>query len=751
MTVLTVVVLGFHGVSLADTALFAAYVVLGLTLPGLLLIRALYGGTRTRAEEVALGTTLGYAVEVIAYIVARAAGAPLLVLLWPITTYAVFLTVPRLRRHWRDASHLRESPLWWSWSLALVTAFLVVWSALTFFGRQALTWPDRAAAAIDMPFHLALVGELRHHMPPSVPWVEGEPLLYHWFVYAHLAAASWVTGVEPAVLLLRLGMLPILAALVVLLAMTGRQIMNSWAGALVAVVSTLFVAAPSLYLGANPNFTWGSIQEIAWLSPTQTFGALLFAPAVVILVDLLERPRRDGGAWLLLGVLLIAVMGAKATYLPLLAAGLAAVTVTETIRRRRPHLPSLAALGMTVACLIFAQLVLFGQVRQGTVVSPLSFTNLTWEKLAGPGGEAGPSPGAALGFTAVYLLCWAVAWCGVLGLLSRPRLLVRPAVVLMLGVGVAGLGAVLLLAHPGLSQLYFLRSASPYPVIVAVYGLLVVLRRARASFGATACAAAAGATTAYLVPVACGVRVPLDPGQAADALYRPYAALVAVVILAFAVLALAGRRVAVRRAARGLGTGRHRLRARALLLVMVAAVGLPSAAHARVLSLVYRGWPAYQTGGDSGWTELGRVPAGALTAGQWLRAHSAPDDLIATNTHCRWGRESPCDSSQFWAAALTERHVLVEGWAYTSTNMDRRGSEVPPQYRPFWDGELMRANEAVFAAPSADAVRLLRERYGVRWLLADERGLGLGSRIGDVADLRFRSGDYAVYRLPDAP
>ncbi|MEV7006437.1 hypothetical protein [Streptosporangium sp. NPDC051022] len=741
-------VLGRYGVSAADVALFAAYVALGLTLPGLLLLRALYGGSRTAAEEVALGTTLGYAVEVLAYVAARAAGAPLLVLAWPVAVYAVFLAVPRLRRHWRGTHRPRRSPLWYSWSLALVVAFLVAWSALAVFGRQGLAWPALGVSTVDMPFHLALVGELRNHVPPSVPWIDGEPLLYHWFVYAHLAAASWVTGVEPEVLLLRLGMLPMLAAFVVLVGMTGRRVTNSWPAASAAVLCAVLVAAPNLYLGANPNFTWGGIQETAWLSPTQTFGALLFAPVVVILLDLFERRSHGAGTWVLLGVLLVAVMGAKATYLPMLAAGLLAVTVLEALKWGRPHRSSLVALGMTAACLLFAQFVLFGHVRQGTVVQPLDLMRLTWAELTGRDQAAEPPTASLLGLTLVYLSCWAVAWGGALGLLSRLRLLVRPAVVLMLGIGAAGLGAALLLAHPGLSQLYFLRGAYPYPVIVAVYGLLVVLRRARVSHRATLLAAGAGAAVAQLIPFACGVRVPLAPGQGDTALYRPYLVLAVVAVVVYAVLVRAGRRSGDDPAGDPIGGGR--LRARALVLVMLAAVGLPAAAHARVLSLVHGGSLAYQGGGEAaqgGGADL--VPAGALDAGRWLRDHSDPDDLIATNVHCRWGHESPCDSSQFWASALTERHVLVEGWAYTSTNMDRWRPGELPQHRPFWDGERMRANEAVFDAPSVASAGLLRDRYGVRWLLADERRLRPGTRIGEVADLRFRSGDYAVYRLPE--
>jgi hypothetical protein len=68
-------------------------------------------------------------------------------------------------------------------------------------------------------------------------------------------------------------------------------------------------------------------------------------------------------------------------------------------------------------------------------------------------------------------------------------------------------------------------------------------------------------------------------------------------------------------------------------------------------------------------------------------------------------------------------------------------------YLPFWDRERLRANEAVFAAPSARAARSLRDRYGVRWLFVDERLTVPGARIGDVAAPRFRSGDFTVYEI----
>ncbi|MEU0516476.1 hypothetical protein [Streptosporangium sp. NPDC006007] len=726
--------LSFFGVSGSDISFFGVYIVLCLALPGLLLIRALYGGSRTLAEEIALGAALGYALEVFTYIAARAIGLPLLVLAWPVGTYVLFLTVPRLRRHWRGGSHRTDkAPAWWSWSLALIVMYLVALGAVTFFRSNALVWPSLGTANIDMPYHLALIGELKNHMPPRLPMVAGESLFYHWFIYAHFAAASWVTGVEPLVLLFRLATLPMLAALVVLLGMIGRRITGSWAGALTAIAGTVFMTAPNLYLGVNIGmFTWRGFQS--WTGPSLTFGAMLFAPAVLLFVDLLER-RRDAGRWLLLGVFLVAVMGAKATCLLLFGGGLVAVVTVEAVTRRRPPWPALVALGMTTACFFYAQLVLFGSARQAMVIDPLSLMRRTWEGLTGSAVTVEPPLASLLGITVLYVICLAVTWGGGLGLLCKPRLLIRPPVVLLLGMGAACFAAVLLLDHPHLAQLYFFAVAYPYLMIVAAYGIVVIVRRAQISPRAMAGAVGAGMTAAYLIRMFCGVRAPLSPGQQDSILYCPYAVLVVAVLVVTVTL---------------LVTRRGSLRAWAFVIVMFTAAGPPAAWCTRILSATDDA-PKIAVGREDQPVAAQAIPRGIVEAARWLRAHSNPKDLVATNGHCRWGYESPCDSRQFWVAALSERRVLVEGWTYTSTNMSHWRPGQLPERLPFWDEERIRLNDAAFHAPLSSVIRALRERYGVRWLFADESRATFDSKIGDYAELQFRSGDYAIYRVPDSP
>ncbi|MGI5287070.1 hypothetical protein ACQEVF_27545 [Nonomuraea polychroma] len=731
VTVGTVAVLWWFGGSVSDLVLFGAYLGLGVALPGVLLIRVLYPGIRTVAEEIALGLALGYAVEVMVYIAVRAAGVPLLVLAWPIVTYLVFLAVPRLRRRWRSPARAR-TPIWWSWSLALLFALLVAWSAGTFFRGAALALSPMVIRDTDVPFHLALIGELKHHVLPTVPWIAGEPLYYHWFVYAHLAASSWITGIEPLVLLCRLAMLPMLAAFLIVVAMTGYRVTGSRPAALVITAGMIFVGAPSLFVGQNPYpFAWGGLLQSSWNSPTQTFAGLLFAPVVLLLLDIFHR-RQSASRWVLLGIFLVAVMGAKAVYLPMLAVGLAAVAVVEMVRRRRLPWPVLTALGMTAACLLFSQLVLFGGVRNGMTFYPLWTMRWTWGYLTGHVPTASPPLDSLLGVTLLYSLCWLIALCGILGLLSRPRSLVRSDVVLMLGIGAAGFVPVFLFGHTGGSQFFFLFGSYPYLVAVAVFGILILLRRARVSSRATVVAVGAGVLATSLIPALCGVGVPLAAGVPESLVYRPYVVLLLIVVLAAVVLA----------ATMGM------IRTWALMTVALSAIGLPARWHAIVGVTTVKGidgvFPPIVPATNE------KIPPGILNAARWLRDHTDPNDVVATNRHCAWGLENPCYSQQFWLSALSERRVLLEGWASAPTR--RPMVSIPDQrflYLPFWDKERFKANDAVFDVPSVASAQRLYEQYGVRWLVVDER-LNPDVALGKFASHLFRSDGYSIYRMRDS-
>ncbi|MFI7113551.1 hypothetical protein ACIBK9_45055 [Nonomuraea sp. NPDC050227] len=683
-------VLLWCGVPAGELAAFGAYALLGVALPGTLLWRALTGGGRSFAEDVAAGLALGYAVEVLVYIPARAAGLPLLVLGWPVTAVALFLAVPRLRRHWRGRAERERMPWWCAWSLAGVAGYLLAFCARSLY-RVPIT-----DAYVDMPYHLALLGEVRNHVPPTLPSVLGERLSYHWFVYAEMAATSWVTGIEPVTLVYRLSTLPMTFAMVVLVAVLGRRLGGRWGAGLAAVGVTYFLFAPVLQEGVV--FTSRSMFT-AWASPTQTFGALLFAPVMLVLTAM--RPR----GWAAVAVLLLALTGAKATFLPLLLAGLVFVLVVRLPVERRLRREWLVPAAITSGCLLIAQFVVFGRGAQGTVVAPFATMRTLWGVVADvqPPALAAEPWGPVLVFAGVHLFCLLCVWGGVVALKAR---LLDPGVLLPVGVGLAGIGAIMVLGHPSDAQLYFLEGVRPYLSVAAVCGVVAAVERRRVPWAVVAGLAGAGAAVA----VAASRLVP--PGAVLVRVLVPYLVLagVAVVVLAF-------RR-------RGFSLA---------VVALLAGYAVPTSLREVVVHVAPEPWERERL-----------IPAGALEAGRWLRDHSAPGDVVATDLHCR--NPAPrrtCDSRHFWVSGFTERRVLVEGWAYAESTLSRAEMFVTPYLQvPFADQARLADNDAAFREPSAANVRRLRWKYGVRWLFTSN-----DPALEKYAELRFRNADVSVYEL----
>ncbi|WP_170247096.1 hypothetical protein, partial [Nonomuraea zeae] len=642
----------------------------------------------SRAGEVAAGLALGYAIEVLAYIPARAAGLPLLVLVPPAAVLGAFACVPGLRRHWRGTGGAGGSgermPAWCAWALAGVVAYLITWSTL-FLYRLPI-----GAAYVDMPYHLALVGEVKNHVPPTLPSVLGERLSYHWFVYAEMAATSWVTGIEPVTLVYRLATLPMTAATVVLVAVLGRRLSGRWGGGVAAVAVTYFLFGPVLQEGVV--FPTRSMFT-AWASPTQTFGALLFVPVMLLLTGGWRRP-----ALVALGLLLLALTGAKATFLPLLLAGLLVVVAVRWVVERRLRAEWLVPAAGTLVCLLIAQFVVFGRGAQGTAVAPFATMRTVWGVVTGvdmPALAAEPTVPLVV-LTAVHLFCLACVWGGVAGLGRR---LLEPPVLLPVGVGLAGIGAIVLLGHPSDAQLYFLEGVRPYLSVAAVCGMLAARR---VPLWLSGCMVALGVAAAVLVSQA---------GVTGGALLRvvvPYLMLVAAALAVWR---------------------------RGYVLAVIALLGgyaLPTSAREVIAHVL----PEEDE-------RAVLIPQGAQEAGRWLRAHSSPDDVVATDLHCRPVAWLECDSRHFWVSGFSERRVLVEGWAYAESTLSRAKLFTTPYLMvPFADPGRLAANDAAFRKPSAAGVQLLSQKYGVKWLFT-----GINPELGKFARLRFRNATSSVYEL----
>ena len=720
-----------YGTPLPEILVFAAYVAFGIALPGMLWVRFLRGRASHISEDLTLGLVTGYCLEIATYVVVRAAGAPLLVLLWPALTLLAFAGVPRLRRCWRgDGS---QAPAWWSWSLAAMLGYVLVFSAATFFAQHHLTGTD--TPYVDMPYHLALIGELRHHVPPSVSWVTGQPLAYHWFFYAETAATSWATGIEPITLLYRLSGLPMFVAFVVLTATAARRLTGVWWTGPIAVAVALFGTVAGPYGWASTAVFDTQTLDSTWISPTNMFGLALFAGAIVVFLDLVEVERRtERRGWLLIGLVAFGLAGAKASLLPLLIAGLVFVVAGVAIRDRRLQRNAVAGLALAVVALGLAVVLLFRGSTGGLAVGLDSLRAFLVVRLLGAGGTHGLAsiilPVSAL---LIALVLWSCLWAGAYGLLLRHKgSLDDPRIMFLLGICAAALGAVILFSYPGFAQAYYLRGAAGAFGLVTAAGIAAILPAGagRRVVGWVLLAAAAGAVTVVVIRV-------LGPGHAPSLAKSHLAGVlpaILVPLLVLGVIAVVGAVVFTR-----LARDRPELNGAAPLLTIALVMGftVPTVATLLTSPVIAAAVPH----------EV--VPSDGIAAARWLRDHSSPDDLVATHLHCRaaGGTSNPCDARHFWVSAYSERRVLVEGWAYTQMAISRaRLLDVNPNSVPFWDPSVLALNDRAFSDPSADVLAALQTDHGVRWLFADATTADTAG-LDKFADLRQRIGDFAVYEL----
>jgi hypothetical protein len=335
-------------------------------------------------------------------------------------------------------------------------------------------------------------------------------------------------------------------------------------------------------------------------------------------------------------------------------------------------------------------------------------------------------------------------WAGVSGLV-RGRRFADPVMLLFLGVGAAGIGGTALLGQAGDGQGFFIQSARPFLALAATGGLVAVLRNGRLTRRAGLLllgAAATGVVAVTAVTLLGDNRVPTigsagRPGKLAVQLAWPYLLLVLVAVLGWGALVVARRRVPL---LRGL--------THATIIALLAGFGLATALYnyERIArDSVKDGFRNVVNGQPL-------VSQGTLEAGRWLRDHSNPDDLVATNAHCLvvWP-DRPCTNLHFSLAAYSERRMLVEGWGF-STRAHELSAEtgIWDGYVKYWKPEVLADNDAAFASPSAGTIDLLRDRYGVHWLFVDESQSRVSPLLGDFATLKFRSGDCAIYEVPSA-
>jgi hypothetical protein len=699
------------GTPIAEIARYIAYMV-GVIVPGTLVYRALRGPAHTLVEDIAMGTAVGLGLELAAWVIVSTLDIRSFAFLWPVAVVVLFL-LPGLRKHFwvRPA---QRTPLAWSWALCAIVVGWTAYLAAVFLDRNPiLPAGEGTKQYLDLAYQLSLAGEARHHIPLHVPQVAGEPLYYHWFAYAHMAMANMVAGVDLAAVSLRFAVPALCVLGIVLTAVVGWRISGRpWAGiAAAALFFTIgelnFTDPVSMPFGTEATF-------VIWHGMSMIYAWVLLLALILAIERVLVAPAP--GWWILATLLMFASTGAKASSLPVVLGALAFTALVLVVFRRRIPWRVLGLFGIAAAAQLFAVAVLFHFHSYGTSLGLFASLNLY---------GAQQSPWIFVMVFAAFLANMELRQAGIIPLLwhrlAPGHRATRPAEygteALLVGGALAGLGAYLTIDQASSGQQYFARTGFAFGVLASAWGYAEVFERAQLSrrgrvnlavFAAVVAGLAIAAELLFAKPTA------VSPHP-----YWPITPIVKwslVLVACLAVGAIAWRLFG-RRGAGGL-----------VLLTAILVVGAPGLVMDAVKSERSPNGGAYYNVG---------LPRSKVLAARWVRDHSSPDDVLATDVHCQpVSRVPTCDPRSFWLSAYAERRVLVEGWTFSPRASGM--AEVP-----FWDPDLLRRNDEAIADPTPERLAELRDAYGVRWIVAAHPSL----RLGDLADLRYQAGSITVYEI----
>ena len=719
-----------------DIARYGAYWCLGVTLPGLLVVRAALGSRGNWPEDVALGAVAGLGLELVFFMAWSVLGLQQLLWLWPLVVVVVFAAVPRLRRHWRIASP-RPLPRLWSWGVASALA-----ACFVFIRQQAMAAPMPPAGGYyypDTSWHLSIVHELARSFPPQVPQVAGEILRYHWFSHVHLAAAHLVSGAPTATVVLRLWILPLIAVAALIGARLAMELSGRWwAGPLAAWALVVMTGTGLLPVAGESEVNFPK-------SPSQVYVLPLFL-GIVLLASRALRGIRLGAGWAILLLLLVAAAGAKPTALPLTLAGTCLAGLVLVVQRRRQWRAAAAIVAVVAVILPLSYLAVVGS-DAGSTFSLFDFMewNPLYHSLTGAGfhpavGPILPAGVMDLSVRSLTILAILVAVPFVsnvgrlvpLAWLGSNRMRQDPAAWLLAGVVLAGWVVYLVLSHPAYSQGYFLRLANPVASVFGVWALAAAVPDTVRS-GRRAVAMVAGGTLFGFVGVALARAVtPSLLGHADDlaaveaSFLTPLAVVSLVIVAGLVTWRLARERVP---GLRGWGSA-----------VVLAALVLGGPLEGVVNPVPNPKSLVPVAPADREAARVGLISPSAAAAMAWVNQHTPQDAVVATNRHCSSGPERPyCQATAFWVSGLGGRRTVLEGWGYSSA------SRYATDPSPF--PERLAVNDSVFTNPSVGAIARLRKEYDASWLVADNTAGPVSPELAHLAEPRFVRGPVTVYQL----
>lgn len=680
--VATLALFGALGLSLGwrSAGIAGATLLVAGTIPGAALVRVLLPRAGL-LHYLVLGTTLGIMLWALGGFLSAVTGV--FVVRWIPSALAVVLlvTLCLLKRVPRERV---LTPLPVSSAAGAVIGIIAMTPALrTALATQPASWAGWRSVYADLPFQSAIAAEVAARVPDQLSWVAGTPLSYTWAFHSAVGVWSSTSSVPAFDLVLQAWPVMFTALIPGAIAIIAWELSrNPWVAGLAPVVFALahgVLISPQSFVQL-PLFS---------VSPTRDFGDLAMLVVILCLVKTIGRRsiRALSVRWLVaLGLAMVVATAAKGSELPVLLGGLATACLILLVRRRLSWSDAIASAVFVVGAVVgFVIAIPDAKSAQSLGWGPLTFLS------------TGSLNAALLSAALVGVLLagivgfWLVIGRGVNWTLSS----------LLAGTMLAGLTGLSLLTQTGGSQNYFWQATEPLVAIAIAWSVVLLTR----TYGTR------------VIVVVLGIAVLGNIGLAVTT--NPL-----LLCAGLAVSAVAGTLVVL------FGAAGPRQRRHFYEVIMVALV---LAQCAQIVNVS----PGFIAGSLSTAEDEAATDGSQLSAFEFIRTHSKPDDVIATNTHCLTGSlaSNDCDPRRFILAAVSQRRVLVEGWGYATQYGNSRS----------WVQGRLDASDDFIDAPTATKARSLH-KLGVDWIYVDLR-LGPSPDLGLYSQLVFASDWARVYRL----
>ena len=712
------------GVSAIAALKAAGYEMVFVILPGVALFASLDRRKRSPLATFALGWALGYALEVTAFCITAAAGARAWLSAYPLLILALSAALYASRNRSISVRHTSPtvSPASFRWWLALGggCALSVAYFAVAAFPSFPL--PSRVPSVSyggDAVFDVALTAEVAHHWPPTLPWISGLHLNYEWLVFAHFAAMSQVTNLQPAQVVFQMAPILMLICAFLLTFVVGSTLFRSARVGVVGACMVFLLGELDLLTSVEVPFL-GTFHLDLVESPTFLFGLVFFLAAVTLLWEQITLPKSWSG-WLLLAPILVIGGGAKGTLLPSLLGGLIVLAVWSWRHASQSRRHLFGGIALVSAAFVIDSYALYRGTEGALHIVP--FDILTHSDFWASVVSGSPTLLHPL-FWVLALLALLAPLAGALVIGGRDR---PPALAFLFSLFAFGFIVLNVLEANGESELYFFLYGYVAGVIASAWGVVTLWERlAHVPSLRRRLATVVGTGTAVLVaPIVLVNHLDVPPGDKYAVAYGGFAFVAGLSILT------------ARYMGHPVGVGRRAMSFAAVGIVLGGSFLDPAVeVWGTVHDLLY-GLPTYSA--DSPLTR--GLTRDLLDGMLWIRHHTSLDEVIAVNNHYR----APGDARYLYYSAFTERRVFFESWGDTLRENELTETQIDAGVQPF--PKRSRLNKAVFDKADPCAAKTLYDKYGVRLLVVDRLHVPTAAPLARLGPLIYSNPDIAIYAL----